>query len=109
MKYLYSLLRPIESVDNLVTYVMQLCKLRDDFDDDEKLESIAPGAIESNCLSSSKSSRSLQKLHEKGDEGVHTLDETEYKYRTLSTCILPRAPIAICGGIITGFAYVPPI
>ena len=30
------------------------------------------GAIESNCPSSSKSSGSLQKLHDKGDEGVHT-------------------------------------
>ena len=36
------------------------------------------GAVESNCPLSSKSSRSLQKLHDKGDEGVHTLDGTEY-------------------------------
>ena len=37
------------------------------------------GAIESNCPSSSKSSRSLQELHDKGAEGVHTLDGTEYR------------------------------
>ena len=32
-----------------------------------------------NCPSSSKSSRSLQKLHDKGDEGVHTLIGTQYR------------------------------
>ena len=32
---------PIESVDILVTFVFQLCKLRDDFDDDGQLDSIA--------------------------------------------------------------------
>ena len=53
---------PSESVDALVTFVMQLCKLREDFDDDGQLASIAP------------------KLHGKGDEGVHTLDGTEYAH-----------------------------
>ena len=69
-----------ESVDTFVTFVMQTFAV---------FEMISTttgswirsrrGAIESKCLSSSKSSRSLQKLHDKGDDGAHTLDRTEYK------------------------------
>ena len=49
---------------------MQLC--RDDFDDNGAVDG-AFGAIESNCTSWSKSSRSLQKLHDKGVECVFTI------------------------------------
>ena len=69
-----SILCPIESVDTLVTFVMQLLQTSRwfrrrravGFDRPDR----ASGAIESNCPSSSKSSRNLQKLHDKGDEGV---------------------------------------
>ena len=52
-----TMLRSIESVDTLVTFVMQFCKFRDDFDDDGRLDSIARA-------------------------GVHTLDGTAYTARS---------------------------
>ena len=38
------ILCPIESVDTLVIFVTQLCKLKADIDDGGQLESIAPSA-----------------------------------------------------------------
>ena len=66
------ILCPIESVDTLVTFVMQLLQTSRWF---RRRRAVgfdrAEGAVESNCSSSSKLSRSLLKLHDKGDEGVH--------------------------------------
>ena len=45
------------------------------------------GAIKSNCPSSSKSSRSLYKLHDEGDEGVHTSTWTEYSMQCNAICV----------------------
>ena len=69
-----------ESVDTFVTYVTQVLQTSRwfwrrrvvGFDRADR----AFGAVESNCPSSSKSSRSLQKLHDKGVEGAHTRSKT---------------------------------
>ena len=71
---------PTENVDTLVTFVMQLLQTSRWFRRRRAVgfdrAECAFGAVQSNCPSSSKSSRSRQQLHDNGDEGVHTLDGT---------------------------------
>ena len=71
----WTILCSIKSVDTLVTFVMQLLRTSRWFRRRRAVGfDCAEGPI--NCPSSSKSSRSQQKLYDNGDEGVHTLDVT---------------------------------
>ena len=67
----------IESVDTLLTSC-NFCKFQNDFDDDGQLDSIAPTAP-STARRRRNHLEVQQKLHDNGDEGVHTLDGTEYR------------------------------
>ena len=64
------------------------CKVRDDFDDDGQLDSTASKARSARSHPTARRRRnhrrSLQKLHDKGDEGVHTLYWTEYSNQAFS-------------------------
>ena len=61
--------------NTLVTFVIKLCKVQDDFDDDGQLDS---GAIEYQLPVGVEVISKFAKLHGKGDEGVHTLDGTAF-------------------------------
>ena len=65
-------------MDTLVTFVMKLCKLRDDFDDDDGQLNLTAPSARSNPTARRRRNH-LAKFHDKADEGVHTLDGTEYK------------------------------
>ena len=71
---------PIESVDTLVTFIMHLLQTSRWF----RRRSTAPIALSARSNPTARRRRnhlwSLQKLHDKGDEGVHTLDGTEYRF-----------------------------
>ena len=75
-----AILCPIESVDSSVPMFMKILKNSTWFRRRRAVGfNCASGAIESNCPSTSKSSRIFQNFHEHRDGTVHTLDGTQYR------------------------------
>ena len=93
VRFIRNLYCPIESVDTLATFVMQLLQTSRWF---RRRRAVgfnrttegAICAVESNCPSSSKLSRSLQKLHDKCDEGIHTQwNRLQYEFIFVYKCM----------------------